>query len=62
MTVPETRKATTLETQLRLLYEPELIVGDMRTVIKGDDSKCLVVRCRKWLEAAIRDSYETLLK
>lgn len=62
LTVPETRKATTLETQLRLLYEPELIVGDMRTVIKGDDSKCLVVRCRKWLEAAIRDSYETLLK
>jgi hypothetical protein len=31
-------------------------------MVKGDETKSVVIRCRKWLEGSIRDSFETLLK
>ncbi len=62
LAIPETHKATVIEASLRMLFEPEMIAGDMRTLVKGEDRKSVVVRCRKWLEAGVRDSFDTLLK
>ncbi|MCC6150579.1 MAG: hypothetical protein IT461_10040 [Planctomycetes bacterium] len=60
--IPPEQKAAAIEASLRQLFEPEQVAGDMRTMIKGDQTKSLVVRCRKWLEAGVRDALETLMK
>ncbi len=60
--IPPEQKAAAIEASLRQLFEPEQVAGDMRTMVKGDQTKGLVVRCRKWLESGVRDALETLMK
>ena len=60
--IPPEQKAAAIEASLRQLFEPELVAGDMRTMVKGEQTKSLVVRSRKWLEAGVRDALETLMK
>lgn len=60
--VPPEKKVAAIETGLRSLFEQEMIAGDLRVYVKGEQTKVLVVRCRKWLENGVRDAFETLLK
>lgn len=62
LAVPPERKAAAIEASLRALFEPEFVAGDMRTMLKGETTKSIVVRCRTWLESGVRDAADTLLK
>ncbi len=62
LALPEGVRASRIEGSIRVLLEPEVKTGDLRTLIKDEAGTAIIIRCRKWLEASVRDCFDKAVK
>lgn len=62
LSVPQGVNAAKVHASLRALYQQEVTLFDLYTLLKDEQGTALLIRCRNWLEAGVRDAFEQLAR